>query len=84
MAVGSGGTGVVHCAAVAALLLIWGCATQTEVSGSDATGSPGDAMQRGEAQGSTTNGCVRCHTDKERLEELAPPQEEEEEEGGGG
>ena len=31
------------------------------------------------------NGCVRCHTDKDRLYELAPPEppSEEEESGGG-
>jgi len=31
-----------------------------------------------------TNSCVLCHTDKERLQDLAPREEPEEEAGGGG
>ena len=68
---------------ILALFLGTACSTSDGADTSDSLAPPSDGID-GTAGESDNSSCVRCHTDKELLEELAPPREVEEEEGGGG
>jgi hypothetical protein len=59
--------------------------TGADQQGKDGTSGADVAAEAFEdIHGQGVSGCVACHTDKDRLKELAPEEPEEEEEGGGG